>query len=88
MDIEKAMKNPGKVFGSPEALQASKELTPDEKRAILKQWKDQLQQLQAADDENMPGPDTSSDVNADTLRRVSETLSKLEAEPGSASAPY
>jgi len=48
MDIDKAMKNPASIFGTPEALSESRELTPEQKRAILLQWKDQLQQLQAS----------------------------------------
>jgi hypothetical protein len=51
MDIDRAMKDPASVFATPEALSESSELTAEQKRAVLSQWKDQLQQLQAADDE-------------------------------------
>jgi hypothetical protein len=44
MDVETAMKNAGSVFGTPEALSESSELTSEQKRAVLLQWKDQLQQ--------------------------------------------
>ena len=53
MDIARAMKNPPSTFATPEALSESSELTADQKRRVLLQWKDQLQQLQAADDEGM-----------------------------------
>jgi hypothetical protein len=77
MDMDRAMKNPGSTFGTPEALEASAELTTEQKRAILLQWKDQLLQLQAADDENMPGPETTGGATADCLTRVTTLLSKL-----------
>jgi hypothetical protein len=80
MDVEKAMKNPATVFGTPEVLNASTELTAGQKHAILLQWKDQLQQLQAADDESMQGADGTAGANAECLRRVTSTLSRLDAE--------
>jgi hypothetical protein len=51
MNIDRAMKNPASTFATPEALREASELTAEQKRAVLLQWKDQLQQLQAADDE-------------------------------------
>jgi hypothetical protein len=44
------MNDPASVFGTPEWMSESSELTAEQKRAVLLQWKDQLQQLQAADD--------------------------------------
>lgn len=87
MDIEKAMKNPSATFGTPEALSASTELTADQKRAVLLQWKDQLLQLQAADDENMPGIGAAASANAECLRRVTSLLSRLDAERQRAAKP-
>lgn len=75
MDINKAMKNPASVFGTPEALSESSELTAEQKRALLLQWKDQLQQFQAADDEGMPSPSGTTD---DLLERVSNILSRID----------
>ena len=49
MDFQQAMKNPNVAFGSPEVLEASTELTAVQKRAILMQWKDQLEKLLIAD---------------------------------------
>ena len=77
LDFASAMKNPGRTFGSPEALEASGELTAGQKHAVLLQWKDQLQQFMVATEENMPGPETASGVNADCLRRVVDALSRL-----------
>ena len=76
MEYQQALKNPGKMFGTPEALESSTEFTVAQKRAILLQWKDQLVQLQKATDENMPGPE-SNGAGADCLRRVVDALTRL-----------
>ena len=76
MDFQQALKNPEKMFGTPEALEASSEFDAAQKRAILTQWKDQLVQLQKATNENMPGPE-SNGVGADRLRRVVDALTRL-----------
>ena len=80
MDIERAMKNPGSVFATPEALSESSELTAEQKRAVLLQWKDQLQQLQAADDEGMDKSEPASGTTADLLGRVGSVLSRIDAD--------
>jgi hypothetical protein len=81
MDFEKAMKNPAAVFGTPETLYAATELSPDQKRAILLQWRDQIEQFQHADDENMRAPGPPTGMTAECLRRVSDLLLTLEARP-------
>ena len=80
MDLDRAMKNPASVFGTPELLSESTDLVPDQKRAVLLQWKDQLQQLQAADDEGMQRSDGTTGATGDVLRRVTTILSRLEAD--------
>jgi len=80
MDLERAMKNPGSVFGTPEALSGSSELTPEQKRAVLLQWKDQLQQLQAADEEGMQKSEPAAGTTAELLARVTSVLSRIEAD--------
>jgi len=77
MDLQTAMKNPARTFGTPEAIESSAELSDAQKHAVLLQWKDQIQQLMVATEENMPGPETSSGVNADCLRRVVDALSRI-----------
>jgi len=77
MDIDRAMKNPASVFGTPEALGESSELTAEQKRAVLMQWKDQLQQLQAADDEGMRRTEAPRDRTEDLLGRVTSVLSHI-----------
>jgi hypothetical protein len=80
-NFAKAMKNPSAAFGTPEVLSASTELTADQKRAILLQWKDQLQQLLVADDESMLAAHGSPGANADCLRRVTNLLTRLDTGP-------
>ena len=86
MDVDRAMKNPASVFLSPEALSGSSELTADQKRAVLLQWKDQLQQLQAADDEGMPKSEPAAGTTADLLARVTNILSRFDADLKQASS--
>ena len=80
MDIERAMKSPTSVFVTPEALNESSELTAEQKRAVLSQWKDQLQQLQAADDEGMQRSEAGAGNTGDLLRRVTSLLSRIDAD--------
>jgi len=80
MDLDKAMKNPGGAFGTPEALYESGALTAEQKRAVLLQWKDQLQQLQAADDEGMLKSGPAAGTTAELLARVTSTLCRIDAQ--------
>jgi hypothetical protein len=80
MDIDRAMNNPASVFATPEALSDSGEVTAEQKRAILLQWKDQLQQLEAADDEGMRRNEAAASATDDLLGRVTSILSRIDAE--------
>jgi hypothetical protein len=80
MGIDQAMKNPASVFATPEALSESNELTTEQKRRVLLQWKDQLQQLQAADDEGMQQNDATASTTDDLLGRVTSSLSRIDAD--------
>jgi hypothetical protein len=44
------------------------------------QWKDQLQQLQAADDEGMQQNDAAASTTDDVLGRVTSILSRIDAD--------
>jgi hypothetical protein len=77
MNFQKAMKNPMGAFGTPEVLEASAELAAEEKRVILLQWKDQLQQLLIADDESMLRADAVPGANAECLQRITNILTRL-----------
>lgn len=80
MDLDRAMKNPASVFDTPEAVSASTELTAEQKLAILLQWKDQLLQFQAADDEGMRRSEGAAGVTTDVLGRVISTLARVGAD--------
>jgi hypothetical protein len=80
MDIARAMKDPASTFATPEALSESSELTAEQKRRVLLQWKDQLQQLQAADDEGMQQNDAAASTTDDLLGRVTSILSRIDAD--------
>ena len=82
MNVQNAMKNPAGVFGTPEAIVISTELSAEQKHAVLLQWKDQLQQLMVATEENMPAPESASGANADCLRRIVDALSRLDPPHG------
>ena len=83
MNFEQAMKNPGASFGTPENLGESTEFTAQQKRAILRQWQDQLEQFQRADEETMRAPGPPTGATAECLRRVASLLSELDAAAGS-----
>ena len=80
MDIDRAMKNPASVFDTPEALSASTELTAEQKLALLLQWKNQLLQFQAADDEGMRRSEGAAGVTTDVLGRVISTISRIDPD--------
>jgi hypothetical protein len=80
MDIDRAMKNPASTFATPEAVSDSSDLTVEQKRRVLLQWKDQLQQLQAADDEGMQQNDAAAGTTDDLLGRVTSILSRIDAD--------
>jgi hypothetical protein len=77
VDFGKAMKNPGKAFAAPEAVEAAQDLSTSQKHAVLTQWRNQLEQLMVATEENMPGPESASGANADCLRRIVDALIRM-----------
>lgn len=77
MNLQQAMKHPNALFASPEVLEASTEFSAVQKRAILTQWKDQLEKLLIADEESMLRWDAKAGGNADCLQRVSNILNRL-----------
>jgi hypothetical protein len=77
MTFQQAMKNPMSVFGTPEVLEASPDFAAEEKRVILLQWKDQLQQLLTADDESMLRANAVPGANAECLRRITNILTRI-----------
>ena len=77
MNMQQAMKNPNVAFASPELLETATELSAAQKRAILLQWKDQLEKLLVADEESMLRANANVGANAECLRRVTDSLTRL-----------
>ena len=68
------------LFSDPDVLEASREFTPEQERAILLQWQNQLERLQSADDESMLSVRAVPGANAECLRRVTNALTRLACE--------
>ncbi len=77
LEFSKAMKNPGRAFATPEAVEQAEDLSTEQKHAVLMQWRNQLEQLMVATEENMPGPESASGANADCLRRIVDALIRM-----------
>lgn len=76
MNTESSVTRSRKDFDSPEAVVASDGLSPDQKIAILEDWRVDLIELQTAADENMAARQGSGAV-AEELRQVTEALKRL-----------
>lgn len=78
MNTESSVTRSRKDFDSPEAVLASDGLSPDQKIAILEDWRIDLVELQTAADENMAAG-KGSDAVAEELQQVSEALERLRS---------
>ena len=72
---DRALLDPGAVFGTPEALCASTELTTEQKIELLKRWAYDDSAAAVATEEGMPGHRT------ELQRRILLALAALGAEP-------
>jgi hypothetical protein len=70
--IAKAKQNPAAMFERPQDVLMANDLSKDEKRAILEQWKQDAMLLQTATDENMAGGEPSK------IEEVAEALRTLD----------
>lgn len=68
VDYQKALLDPGSVFGGPEDVAADDSLSRDQKIEILRRWEYDASELSVAEEEGMP------DGEASLLLRVTETL--------------
>jgi hypothetical protein len=73
IDMESALLDPARVFPSPEAVLARRELTAAQKREILQRWRQDAIELAVANGEGMQGPD-----NGLMLSRILAVLRRLE----------
>jgi hypothetical protein len=70
--FEEYMRHPGDAFGSPAEIVGHAGLSAEQKVKILRQWKDEVEQLQAATAENMPGP-----MPEGLMKEINEALEAL-----------
>lgn len=69
--LEKALLDPGSVFGSPEAVLTEAGLSQDDKIEILRRWEYNAAEEAVALEEGMPGEES------DLLRRILLALGKI-----------
>jgi hypothetical protein len=70
--FEQYMLNPGNEFRSPAEIVEHAGLSPAQKVQILNQWKNEVEQLQAATAENMPGP-----IPEGLIKEINQALAML-----------
>lgn len=74
-----------KEFGSPEDIVTASDLSPDEKKKLLRDWERDLREVLVASEEGMTR-DTPSDAG-EVLRQVRLSLDRLGATEPEAVAP-
>jgi hypothetical protein len=77
--FEKLVGDVATHFSTPDELVAAKDLTRDQKLALLQQWEYDLHLMQVATEENMTG-DAPPGNNAEKIREVHAAAEKLGAE--------
>jgi hypothetical protein len=70
--IAEAKQNPAAMYERPQDVLMANDLSKDEKRAILEQWKQDAMLLQTATDESMAGGEPSR------IEEVAEALRALD----------
>lgn len=78
VDIDKALLDPTTVFGSPDEVLKSEELSRGQKISILRQWEYDARELQVAEEENMIG--TNGDILDQIMRALLQLDEKSEVE--------
>jgi hypothetical protein len=77
VDLKKAISVPQSVFKYPEAVLHCRELSHEEKLTVLRNWKQELVQLQKAAEENMLDERGPSDVGS-RLAAVTQAMIALD----------
>ena len=78
IDFEEAKAHPEEVFESPEAICDNRELTTEQKIEILESWRQEIQQMIVAEEENMPVDDKHYQEEEDLLDKIHAILVKLK----------
>jgi hypothetical protein len=81
MRKDKLMRNPQEEFRTPQRVLDDPELSENQKVSLLMNWRSDLIEIQRADGENMQNAaDDEGDV-AVALKRVTDALTTLGADP-------
>jgi hypothetical protein len=83
LDLDKAKLDPASVFGAPRDVLGAAELSPDDKRSILKRWEADAEALLRATDDGMTRETRSP---AELLRAVHAAMRSLDSGRGGAEA--
>lgn len=75
-DLERARLDPSAVFGAPEQVVATPQLTREEKIEILRRWSHDAGELAVAEEEGMGGGEPA------LLDRILVALDQLESQGG------
>lgn len=74
IDLDKAKENPGEVFKKPLDVYNESSLSRKDKIDILKRWAYDMREIAVAEEENMTGPGSDSEV---VLEQIIDCLLKL-----------
>jgi len=75
-EYERALHDPRAVFGEPKEVLARRDLTTDQKHAILESWRQDAVRLSASESENMAGGEETM------LQRVCDAMHELGQQTG------
>ena len=75
-EYERALHDPCAVFGEPKEVLADRDLSADQKHAILESWRQDALRLSASESENMAGGEETM------LQRVCDALHELGQQTG------
>ena len=75
-EYERALHDPCAVFAEPKEVLADRDLSADQKHAILESWRHDALRLSASEGENMAGGEEAM------LQRVCDALRELERQTG------
>ena len=78
--VERALRDPRRAFGTPEAVAGSEELGPGVKRAALERWREQAAAQAEAEGGAVDPPDL--------LLRLARALAMLDTETGAHDADH
>lgn len=79
--FDQMMSHPDRFFDHPQAVERAEQLSNGERMAILRQWRDEVLQLQTAEAENMM-PDEKNGSNNRLLGEINASMARLTRARG------